>query len=510
MMDFDTILDTAANRLIGGEPLPSILADDPANAESLGPLLSVAASLDGALPVQLPAPNQFQADRDAFLAQVQFLQQQPVPVPLPVRLKEWIVGIFPGLFSNRTYSGKEHPRMSSLLIKAMLVFGLVLGTTGGTAVMAANSLPDSPLFPLKLSMEQARLMVAGDPAEQAQLRLEMAQVRAQEMTQLALQGDVPDEAVQTRLQQQLNLALQLAAGLDNGQMLGVLTQARAMVQAQTQQMTQAQAQVGEPAQSALQQATRAMQQFGRDVETGLADPLAFRNRFGFGRPADAPEPLSPEPQQKQQVGPPEEAPAVGPGPNEDPTGPKCPAGDCEPVRTRQQSSQGDELPAGAQNQHQYGQDAEKPANPDCPGGDCEPVGDANKYGQGDTTGGPHGDQDCTSDCEPAGDENKYGQDEDNSGGPHGDQDCTSDCEPVGDENKYGQDDDTGGPNGDSAEEPAQQQNKEQEQSTQQAEPAPQPQPEPQPAPDNSGSSDSGGSSNSGGSSDSGGGGGGKK
>lgn len=490
-MDFESILDTATARLADGEALPSILADYPAEAGTLSPLLTVAAALEGALPVQLPAPDQFQADRDAFLAQVQLLQQQPIPAPLPVRLKEWIVDIFSGQSFNEVYPGKEHSRMSSLLIKAMLIFSLVLGATGGTAVMAANSLPDSPVYSLKLTMEQARLALAGDPAEQAQLHLQMAQIRAQEMVQLALQGDTPDEATQTRLQQQLNLALQLAAGLDNQQMLGVLAQTQAMVQAQTQAIAQTQAQVGEPAQTALQQANQFMQQIGQTVDAGLADPLAFRNRFGPNRPVDAPEQTTPEPQQNQQAGPTVEAPASTPAPN-------CPAGDCEPVRARQQTSQGDELPAGAQNQQQTGQNAEKPGNLDCPSGDCKPVGD----------------------------ENKYGQQDDNTGGPHGDQDCTTtDCVPVGDANKVGQDDSAGGPNGTPSEEPAQQQTQEQkqvqqqEQSAQPAEPTPQPQPEPQPepAPDNGGdSNDSGGSGDSddGGSSDNGGGssdnGGGKK
>jgi uncharacterized membrane protein YgcG len=442
-------LDTATERLAAGDGLPSILADFPEQAETLRPLLDIAAGLEDSLPVVMPGPNQMWADRDAFLTQVKLVQQQPVSPPLAVRLKEWIVPVFSWQPMKLAYQRKEHRSMSGLLFKAMLVISLMFGATGGTAVMAANSLPDSPVYPVKLSMEQARLALTSDPADQANLHMQMAETRAQEMMQLALNGNVPDKAVQTRLQTQLNLALQLAAGLNEAQLHGVLTQARAMLQTQQVQFTQTQAQIGDPAQAALAATGRFMHQVQQDVETGLTDPLAFRNRYGKNRSDDAPTQPENQPERGQQAGPPEEQPveppAVGPGPN----GPNCEADDCDPARNRHQTSQGDELPAGYQ--HQHGQDAEKPGNPDCPDRDCEPLGDQhqNQYGQNaDDPGGPN----CPDgDCEPVGDENKYGQQEDNTGGPHGDQDCTNDCEPQGDQhqNQYGQDaEEPGGPHGD--------------------------------------------------------------
>lgn len=513
-MEFVDILDIAAQRLTDGQSLPSILADFPAEADRLGPMLNIAVSLNQAFPVEMPTPDQLQADRQAFLAQVQFLQQQPVSAPPLVRLKNWIVDTFSWptfkLASQLSFQRKDQARMSSLLLKVMLIFGVVMGLTGGTAVMAANSLPDSPVYPLKLSMEQARLALTADPAGQATLHLEMAQVRAQEMMQLARRGATPDEAAQTRLRDHVNTALQVAARLNDTQMQDVLTQTRAMVRTQLQQLTQTQAQVGEPAQAALQQASQFLNRVGQDVAAGLEDPLTFRNRYGHNRPADAPDPSAPEPERNRQVGPPEEPPAAGPGPNENPN---CPGDTCEPAGDQNQNqnqyrhSQGDELPAGPPRQNRYRQEADDasgstPQNQDCP--DCVPAGDENKYGQG---GGPHGDQDCT-DCMPAGDENKYGQ----GGGPHGDQDCT-DCVPDGDknQNQAGKEADApdapqGNQNG-SSDESAPVQNQEQnqvQQQEQQAEPQ-QPEPNPAPAPDNGGDSGGSGDSGSGGGGDSGGG-----
>ena len=67
--------------------------------------------------------------------------------------------------------------MSALLIKATLIISLAFGSTGGAAALAANSLPDSPLYVAKLAMEQTRLKAATSPAEQAELHMTLAQVR---------------------------------------------------------------------------------------------------------------------------------------------------------------------------------------------------------------------------------------------------------------------------------------------------------------------------------------------
>jgi hypothetical protein len=151
--------------------------------------------------------------------------------------------------------------MSTLLIKAMLVVGLMFGSVGGTAALAAESLPDSPLYPVKLTMEEARLALSFGPTEQARLHLAMAQERTAEMQQLALQGDVPGEVTLARLQHHLNSAFQLAGQLPDAEMAKLLTEAR--------QMSQTQAQVDEPAQKRLEQANQLLDQAGREVDAGL-------------------------------------------------------------------------------------------------------------------------------------------------------------------------------------------------------------------------------------------------
>jgi hypothetical protein len=333
--------------------------------------------------------------------------------------------------------------MNVLLIKAILILTLVLGPTGGAAAIAANSLPDTPLYPAKLAMEQARLNLTSDPAEQAALHMTRAQVRVQEMIRLALVGEVPDEAIQLRLRQHLHQALQLAAGLPDDEMADVLTQAQQMLQNQEQEMEQAQTRVGEPAQEPLGQALGLLQQTRAQVRAGLQDPQTFRWQYGHGpRPEDAPGPGQPggnpdcpgddcEPEGEQnQYGPQPDQPGPGqPGGN-----PDCPDDDCKPEGEQNQNGPQPDQPGPGQ----------PGGNPDCPDDDCKPEGEQNQNGpQPDQPGPgqPGGNPDCPDDdCEPEGEQNQNGPqpDQPGPGQPGGNPDCPDDgCEPEGEQNQNG-------------------------------------------------------------------------
>jgi hypothetical protein len=422
--DLSDTLDAALDRLQAGESLPAILARYPAVAEDLAPLLSAATSLGALQAIDMPAPEARLADRNEFLGQMAEFQGQAVSLSPLARLKRWIAHSLPWFVPQPSSYRKEQRRMSVLLAKIALVVSLAFGSTGGALAVAADSLPGSPLYPAKLGMEEVRLNLAADPADQAALQLSLAQTRAQEMEQVALAGGVPDEATLARLQTHLNAGLGLAAQLSDTAMHGWLIQAQQMIQAQEQAMAQAQAGAAGPAQEPLQQASRYLNQAGQEVETGLQDPQTFRWRHGENRPADA----TPQP-----------TPSPVPGPTGTP-GPAtpCPNGDCQP----------------AGDQHRYGPQPEQPG-PGAPGGnpdgtctDCQPAGDQHRYGPqpelpGPGTPGANADGTCT-DCQPAGDQHRYGPQPTTSpvaspaGTPEPATPCPSgDCQPVGDQNQYG-------------------------------------------------------------------------
>jgi hypothetical protein len=269
--------------------------------------------------------------------------------------------------------------MNVLLLKAVVVVALVLGPTGGAVAMAANSLPASPLYAGKLAMEEARLSVTSDPAEQAALHMSRAQVRVQEMIRLALAGEAPDEAIQLRLRQHLHQALQVAAGMPDDELAATLAEFDRMIRHQQQQLEQARVRAGEPAQGPLGQALGTLQQTRAQVQAGLQEPQTFRWQVANGpQPEDPPGP-------------------GGPGGN-----PDCPDGDCDPDGE----------------QHQHGPRPEQPGpggpggNPDCPDGDCDPDGEQHQNGpqpEQPGPGGPGGNPDCPDgDCDPDGEQHQNG------------------------------------------------------------------------------------------------------
>ncbi|MAU00222.1 MAG: hypothetical protein CL608_24040 [Anaerolineaceae bacterium] len=418
---FVDLLDAALEE-IKSEPVTAVLNRYPEHSEILAPLLTAAEKVVvwqtlHAEPAEVavqptPITNWQTADRTAFLAQVEQLPVSPGPL---LRLKGWLTQKRTAF--GKRYTQKEQKPMNALLARAVATALVLFGLGGGTVALANDSLPDTPLYPVKLMLEETKMAMADNPAEQANLQMTLAQVRLQEMTQLMQAGEPVDEPLVGRLETHLQEALQLAAQTGDPELVGLLTQMQTMLQNEQQTM----AQLGDPAQAMFGEVNQIMNQYQEQAQAGLEDLAMFRWRHGQ---------------------------------NEEWT-PPCAPGDCEPLG----------------NSHQNGQDADNGQNQNGPGdgtctGDCEPVGDENKFGQEQDNGqnGP-GSQDgpganngngngalspggdngqngpgagsgsCDGDCEPVGDENKYGQDDANSGhnGPgDGDGVCLNDCDPVGD------------------------------------------------------------------------------
>jgi len=410
--EFINLLDNALEELRTNEPLPKILDRYPDRAEELVSLLQTASALKSIQPVETPSFDAMQMDRNIFLQEIKQLESSTVSPGLFARIKEWTGTLFNPSQISLFYQRKEKWNMNAILVRAVLVLGLMFGATGGAYAMADSSLPNEPMYGAKLAMEQVRLNMVTDPSGIATRHMAMAQNRVQEIIRLAQQGTPPDAATMTRLKNQFNLALQFAAQLgDNGEMLGLLTQARIMTQAQVQAMNRIQTKSGDPLHEPLQLTLQLLNQFQYRLEAGIQDPQAFRLQSQRGQD----EPLEAL-----------EAPGQ-PGGN-----PDCPLDDCVPVGDENKYGQSEEVPPG-----------QPGGNPDCPLDDCTPVGDENKYGQSEENppGQPGGNPDCTcEDCVPVGDEHQYGPqpEQPGSGQPGGNPDCT-DCvpDPVGDQNQKG-------------------------------------------------------------------------
>lgn len=291
---FADILDNALHQATKGKPMPEILTAFPEHASELVTILQTAKLIESARPVITPSKEAQKEDRAAFLSHIQGLPE--TNDGWLARLGLWTTGLPALLGSVKSHlTEKEWSPMSMIVARVALAVVLLFGAAGGTAVAAADSLPDSPLYGVKTALEDIRIDLTNDPVDQAHLQLVLAQTRIQEMVKLAQNGGEPGEATLTRLQYHLETALQLAANAPDERMNGVLTQAQLMLQGEGPGMVQAQQQVQGSAHEALGNAYQIMNQIGQEIEVGLQNPQVFRYRYMHNRPEDLPEPPVMEP-----------------------------------------------------------------------------------------------------------------------------------------------------------------------------------------------------------------------
>jgi Domain of unknown function (DUF5667) len=264
-------LDDVLARVATGESLEGCLARYPNLAVELTGLVGAQDHLSvlAAAPV-LPA-DALAARRRQFLSTARTYKRQAVSAHPFQHFMAWVR---PAQLTGR-------PAFVPVLARVAIAFVLMLSIVGGTVAAAQSSLPDSPLYSVKLMVEDTRLNLTSDPAQQATLALTFAGERTRELERLASARQPISAQVSLRLQNQLDAVLSAAAQAPEPEMLRLLDQVRTM--AQIQERALAQAQINAPreasTQDALRLAEQAVTQARQQAESGLTDPNAFRNRY---------------------------------------------------------------------------------------------------------------------------------------------------------------------------------------------------------------------------------------
>ncbi len=142
------------------------LAKYPDLADELKPLLTTAAALE-AMPEMQPSVTFKQTTRARLL-------QLRRPPSRAERLRDHLLA----LTTTRL-------RFAATWLALVL---LLVGLIGGVAYAANDSLPDSPLYPIKRAAEQLELTLAPDPTSQARVRMNLADRRLSEMKALTKSG----------------------------------------------------------------------------------------------------------------------------------------------------------------------------------------------------------------------------------------------------------------------------------------------------------------------------------
>ncbi len=312
-------------------------------------------ALEALKPVPERRASSHAQGREKFLAEARTLIAEGIPVSRPPvsRLTVW----------NRLFGRKEVFRMSPLITLA-LIFSLLFGGTGITAAAAQSSLPDEPLYPVKLLTEQVRTELTTREQAQLALMLDLASRRAEEANRLMAMGKAPSEALLARWQTHLEQAMRLAVRLGDEE----ARQALLRVQETLRQQMEGASSPSSPAR--LQEMLR--QQL-RLVEEGIAEPEQLRQRFRQGAPMQTSEPGGSRNPWTDET--PAPGSGYGPGPG---TG-DCP--ECTPSGNGSQNPWTDETPTPGSG---YGPG---PGTGDCP--ECTPSGDGsqNPWTEGTPTPG---------------------------------------------------------------------------------------------------------------------------
>jgi len=188
--EFKDILDECLQRmLVDGESPEECLAAYPQHADELKPLLITAFSAKQTADSLEPRPE--------FKARARYQFQAELS-----QMASW---------KKRSTFSVWRLRWATVLT-AILV---MLMTGGGLVAAAGNSMPDSPLYPLKLAVEQLQINLTFSDIGKVKLHSQFADRRVEEIIQMAEAGNVSlTQAATQRLGDQLAMITSLTTNYE--------------------------------------------------------------------------------------------------------------------------------------------------------------------------------------------------------------------------------------------------------------------------------------------------------
>jgi hypothetical protein len=186
--DFNNILNECLERLLKGETIEQCLKSYPGQAAELEPLLKTALAAKRVSAIR---------PRAEFKARARYQFRSA--------LRE---------------AGKSRPAFSWFPRWATVAtIALVLLLVGsGTVVAAGNSMPDSPLYPVKLATEEVRLALTPFPLDKAGLCAKLVERRVAEIVYMANKGEFQKlELITQRLDNRLAMLVVLVSAGEEGE-----------------------------------------------------------------------------------------------------------------------------------------------------------------------------------------------------------------------------------------------------------------------------------------------------
>src|SRR5437867_9586011 len=158
---FNSILDECLAAIQQGETVDECLARYPVHAERLERLLTLADKVRSTPPA-LPRPWRQAAAWQRVHQRATDLRAEPKGVQFNLDYGAWL-------------------RPVAITLAVLLA---LFGATGGTVLAAQNSLPDSPLYRVKLASEDVRLWFVFDDVHRAEILIDQSNERMDEILEM--------------------------------------------------------------------------------------------------------------------------------------------------------------------------------------------------------------------------------------------------------------------------------------------------------------------------------------
>ncbi|MDO8716087.1 MAG: DUF5667 domain-containing protein [Dehalococcoidales bacterium] len=167
-IELDNIFNECLERLLRGETIEQCLTHYPDYASELKPLLETALSIQKATAIQ-PRPEFRENARIQFQAALNKIESKP---------------------RRSFFSQLQQPQWAAVTAAALLLL-----LAGGTAAAANGSMPDEPLYGIKLTTERIRLSLTTSSLGKAELYTSLVERRMTEISQMANENK-PDKIEQ--------------------------------------------------------------------------------------------------------------------------------------------------------------------------------------------------------------------------------------------------------------------------------------------------------------------------
>jgi hypothetical protein len=215
----------------------------------------------------------------ALSARLLSLRHAPIPTPMAraanrarflskaVQLKE---SLHPPMVRPR---GPFLRLLRRGLARTVVSVALLLVVGRGAVGAAEASLPGMPLYPLKLTVEEAQLGLAASAHQRALLYVRFANERTDEMLRLTALGQVPSPALVARLERQLLGALQSAGEAEAEQRRELLAELIDATDSQQETLGHALDSAAPDAHAALQAGVGTAARTGQQAHDALGDVI---------------------------------------------------------------------------------------------------------------------------------------------------------------------------------------------------------------------------------------------